>query len=91
MFSYTVTYSWIITVVQYSITVERTKLVSFGVRLTIDISITHTSQLLISLVMCVQFNNTSNIFLSSLLAVKTLQLNVLVIVRHCRREGGGKC
>ena len=36
-----------------------------------------------------QFNNTSNIFLSFLQAVKTLQLNVLLIVRHYRRQGGG--
>ena len=36
MFAYTVTYSWGITVVQYN------KLVEFGVRLTIDISVTHT-------------------------------------------------
>ena len=34
MFTYTVTYSW-------RITVERTLLVYLGVRLTIDISITH--------------------------------------------------
>ena len=55
MFAYTVTHSWGITMVQYSITVD---------------------------------NNTSNIFLLSLLAVKTLQLNVLLIVGHCRRQGG---
>ena len=35
-----------------------------------------------------QFNNASNIFISFLLAVKTMQLNVLLIVRHCRRQGG---
>ena len=32
---------------------------------------------------------TSNMFLTFLEAVKTLQLNVLPIVKHCRRQGGG--
>ena len=51
-----------------------------------------SSQLLISLFMCVQVNNISNMLLSSLLAVKTLHLNVLLIVQIIADDkGGGRC
>ena len=51
-----------------------------------------TSQLSISLFMFVQINNTSNtvlLFLQAGKVTETLQLNVLLIVRHCRQQGGG--